>query len=111
MVKKSVKKEDKTLKILAHLLGLFTGFLGPLIILLAADDEKAKTHAKYALNWQFSLMIYVFVSLPLIILLIGFVLLPALLVLNLVFCIMATVKASEDVFWKYPLAIPFFKVK
>lgn len=108
MVKKDL---DNTLKFLSHLLGLFTGFLGPLIILLVSKKEDEKNHAKYALNWQFSLMIYVLVSIPLIFILIGFVLLPALFVLNLVFCIMATVKASENLLWKYPLAISFFKVK
>ncbi len=105
------KKIDNTLNILAHILGLFTGFLGPLIIFLASKDKVAKKHAKYALNWQFSLMIYVFVSIPLIFFLIGFILLPALIILNMVFCIIAIVKASENTFWKYPLTIPFFKVE
>jgi len=113
MVKKKVmkKKTDKTINILTHILALFTGFLGPLIIFLASEDKIAKKHAKYALNWQFSLMIYIFVSIPLVFILIGIPLLIAIGVLNTIFCIIATVKASENTFWKYPLAIPFFKVK
>ncbi len=110
MAKKEAKK-DNTLPILAHLLGLFTGFLGPLIILLAADDNLSKKHAKMSLNWQFSAMIYGIVSFILLFILIGFILLPALAVLNLVFVIIATIRASEDKLWKYPLAIPFFNVK
>ena len=47
-------KEDNTLGILSHLLGLFTGFLGPLIIFLATDDKKGKNHSKLALNWMAS---------------------------------------------------------
>jgi len=34
-----------------------------------------------------------------------------LIILNMVFCIIAIVKASENTFWKYPLTIPFFKVE
>jgi uncharacterized protein len=109
MVKK--KKGDNTLGILSHLLGLFTGFVGPLIMFFAAEDKEAKKHSKFALNWQFSLLIYSFVSVLLMVIIIGIVFLVALGILNMVFCIMATVKASEGKYWKYPLTIPFFKVK
>lgn len=101
------KGNDKTLAVLAHILGLVTGFLGPLIIYLVAQDESAKHHAKYALNWQISLIIYLVVSIILIFVYIGFFTLIALMILNLVFSIMAAVKAGENVLWKYPLAIPF----
>lgn len=38
--------KDTTLPILAHVLGFFVGFLGPLIILLVSEnDENAKKHA------------------------------------------------------------------
>jgi uncharacterized protein len=103
-------KEDKTLGILTHVLGLFTGFIGPLIIFLIADDKKTKDHSKLALNWQFSLLIYMIVSFVLIFVLIGILLIIALGIMNLIFSIMAAVKASNGEKWKYPLAIPFFDV-
>ena len=105
------KKQDTTLPVLAHILGLFTGFIGPLIILLVSKKEYEKTHAKYALNWQISLVIYFMVSFALMLVLVGFILVFALLIMNLVFCIIAAVKAGENTFWKYPLAIPFLKIK
>ena len=111
MAKKSSpipKKADTTLPLLAHLLGLITGFLGPLIILLATEDKRAKTHAKKALNWQFSLLIYYAVSFVLMFVLIGFLTFFAVAILNIIFCIMAAVKASKEELWDYPLAIPFF---
>lgn len=114
--KKSVKKgfEEKpsksnTLAILTHILGLFTSFLGPLIIFLASEEKYVKKHSKNALNWQLSLIIYFIGAAILTVILIGFVLMAALGVINLVFCIIAAVRASEKKFWEYPLTIKFFK--
>ena len=66
MVKKikklKIKKsgEDNNLGMLSHLLGLFTGFIGPLIIFLIIKDSKgvALQNAKNSLNFQISLFIY-----------------------------------------------------
>jgi len=102
-------QKDKTLEILTHILGLLTGFIGPLIILLITKDEQAKVHSRNALNWQISFIIYLIVSFILMLILIGFVLLIALSVVNVVFCILAAVKANEGEVWKYPMAIPFLK--
>ncbi|MFW6383023.1 MAG: DUF4870 domain-containing protein [Nanoarchaeota archaeon] len=109
--------KDNTLKILTHILGLLTGFLGPLIIFLVTEKKEEKEHAKKALNWQISHLIYLFaggiIGIALIFVLVGFVLVPvffiAFTVLDIVFCIMAAVKASRDELWNYPLAIPFLK--
>lgn len=105
------KKKDKTLSILCHVLGLLTGFLGPLIILLVSEEKNEKKHAKIVLNWQFSYLIYLIASIFLMIILIGFLGLVVFSILNLIFSIIGAVKASEGKFWKYPISIPFFKVK
>lgn len=44
--------ETRTLALLAHVLGLLTSFLGPLIMLAASQNEEVKAHARRALNWQ-----------------------------------------------------------
>ena len=103
------KKNDTTLPVLTHILGWLTGFLGPLIILVATEDNNAKNHARMALNWQFSYLIYVLISIPLMFVLIGFLSLFALIIMNIVFCIIAAVKAGDDVLYKYPVSIPFFR--
>jgi len=103
-------KQNNTLSILTHLLGLLTGFLGPLIILLASSEKNVKKHAKAVLNWQFSLLIYFIISAILIIILIGVLGFIALSIMNLIFSIIGAVKASEGQVWKYPLSIRFFKV-
>lgn len=47
-------KDDRSLAVLAHVLGLFTSFLGPLVVYLAArpDQRFAKRHAAESLNLQ-----------------------------------------------------------
>ena len=107
--KTKIEESDKTLPVLTHILTLVAGFIAPLIILLVSKDENAKKHSKNALNWQFSLMIYLLISFVLMLILIGFLLFFALIILNLVFAIMAAVKAGNNELWKYPLAIHFFK--
>ncbi len=104
-----VKNEDKTMGILSHVLGIFTGFIGPLVIYLVAKDDFTKNQAKDALNWQFSLIIYSIISIILIIILVGILLLIALGIMNTIFCIIAAVKASNGESWKYPMAINFIK--
>jgi uncharacterized Tic20 family protein len=106
----SRKTEDTTLPVLTHVLGILTSFIGPLIIYLVSEDANAKRHSKAALNWQISLLIYFAVSFVLWFILIGIPLTIALSVLNIVFGIMAAMKASNGEFWKYPLSIPFFKI-
>lgn len=100
---------DVTLGVLAHVLGLLTGFIGPLIILLAAPQAIAKQHARDALNWQLSFLIYFIGSMLLALILVGFVLMFALFILDVVFCIVAAVKAGQGQGWSYPLAIPFVR--
>lgn len=104
-------KGNNTLPILTHILGLLTGWLGPLIILLATSEEPARNHARMALNWQLSFVIYAGVSAVLALVVVGFFLLIAVSILDLVFCIMAAVKAERGELWKYPVTIPFLKVK
>lgn len=113
MAKKKTNKKsnDNTLPILTHILGLFTWFIGPLIVLLASEDKNAKNHSKFALNWQLSLGIYTLASFILMFIFIGMFLAFALSILNIVFSIMAAVKAGNDELWEYPLSIRFFEVK
>jgi uncharacterized protein len=118
---KTITQNIKITVILMHLAGIIMpfiipflgGIIAPLIGLLALEDNTLKSHSKAALNWQISLIIYSFIASILLIILIGFILLPILFVLNVIFCILASVKASENPakVWKYPLSIPFFQVK
>jgi uncharacterized Tic20 family protein len=81
--------------------------LGPLIVWLIkrGDSAEIDAHGKEALNFQISMLIYNVVAGILCLVLIGFVLLAVLHILNVVFVIIASLKASEGEMYRYPLVI------
>ena len=95
---------------LANLLGLI-GFIGPLVIWLLKKDEHKfiNEQVKEILNYQMSLMIYFFGTWLLFFIFIGFVILPVLMVMHIIFVIIASVKSSEGKPYRYPIAIRFLK--
>jgi len=104
------KQEENTLGMLAHLLGLFTGFIAPLIIYLLAEDKKlAKENARHALNFQISLIIYWIISFVLVFLIVGIFLMIAIGIFELIVVIIACIKASAGEIYQYPLEIQFIK--
>jgi uncharacterized Tic20 family protein len=79
--------------------------LGPLIVWLVKRGESAEidAHGKEALNFQISMLIYNVIAGILCLLAIGFALLAVLHVLNVVFVIIAALRASEGQMYRYPL--------
>jgi uncharacterized protein len=107
---------DHSLTTLCHLLGLagltgipFANVLGPLILWLwkRETDPEVDVHGKESLNFQISMSIYAILAGLSMFVLIGFILLPAVLVADLVFMVIAAVKASRGEFYRYPLTIRF----
>ena len=112
----STSSDVRMWSVLCHasaLLGLFFHFLGhlggPLIVWLMkrGDSPEIDAHGKESLNFQISMLIYDAVAAILCIVLIGIPILIALWVLNTVFVIIASVKASEGKFYRYPITIRF----
>ena len=103
--------DDRTLALLAHLLGIFASFVGALIIWLIKKDDSpfVDAHGKSALNFQFTLLIAWVVTFILIFLIIGLLLIPVLFVVGLVFPILAAIKANNGEYYTYPLSISFLK--
>ncbi|HEY3366288.1 MAG TPA: DUF4870 domain-containing protein [Symbiobacteriaceae bacterium] len=95
--------------LLAHLLSLFFGFIPPLVVYLVKKDQSAFAgeHAKEALNFQLSMIIYYLGAGILVILLVGILLLPLLYIFSLIFIIIATIKAANGEMYRYPLTIRF----
>jgi len=85
----------------------FGHVLGPLIVWLIkrGDSPEIDAHGKEALNFQISMLIYNLVAGVLCLVLIGFALLAVLHILNVVFVIIAALKASEGQMYRYPLTI------
>src|SRR5437764_2246352 len=106
----------RTWIILCHasaLLGLVFHFLGhifgPLIVWLVKRGESSEidAHGKESLNFQLSMLIYDAVAAILCIILIGIPILIALWIMNTVFVIIASIRASEGKFYRYPITIRF----
>ncbi len=95
------------------LLGLFLHFLGhllgPLIVWLVkrGDSPEIDAHGKESLNFQLSMLIYDAIAAILCIILIGIPILIALWIMNTVFVIIASIRASEGKFYRYPITIRF----
>jgi len=90
---------------ITHILALFTWLIGPLVVFLVTDDEFVKANARAAINWQiwfYDLLDRRWCSdhrrdrdLAA----------PLLGLLNMVFIVIAAVKAAEGEVWSYPLTI------
>lgn len=117
-----VSSEQHTWRVLAHASALiqFLGppsVVGPLVVwLLRRNDPVVEPHARAALNFQLSLLIYfvaggiaafvllfTIVGIGISLLIVLFLL--SLLVLEVVFAILATMAASRGELYDYPLSL------
>jgi uncharacterized Tic20 family protein len=112
----SASSQTRTWCVLCHasaLLGLVMHFLGhllgPLIVWLVKRGDAAEidAHGKESLNFQLSMLIYDIIAGILCFIVIGIPLLIALWVANTVLVIVASIKASEGQFYRYPFTIRF----
>lgn len=98
---------------LTALLGGFAGglpaFVGPLVIWLMKRDQDGfiAEHAKEALNFNLSVLLYALISFVLSFILIGIPFLIAIGIAWLVLTIMAAIRASNGEGYRYPLTIRF----
>ena len=99
-----VPQDERTLAMLCHLLAIFVGFLGPLIIWLIKKDGSAfiDDQGKEALNFQLTVLIAMVIAAVTMCIYIGIVLAPAVGIANIVLCIMACIKANEGEHYRYP---------
>jgi uncharacterized Tic20 family protein len=111
-------KADNTMGMLCHLLSLtqllgipFGNILGPLIVWLIKHDEDPFVDlcGKESLNFQISMTIYMVISVILMLVFIGFFLIIILMLLNIVYTIIAAIKASDGESYRYPFTIRFIK--
>ncbi|PZF59939.1 DUF4870 domain-containing protein [Curtobacterium sp. MCSS17_008] len=96
---------------LTHVGGIFFSLVVPVIAYLVLRDrgQFIKEHTRQALNFHITMAIAYLVAGLLCIVLIGFVLLPIIGVLVIVFSIIAAVAANRGDFYRYPLTIEFIK--
>ena len=98
-----------------HLIALVpfpsANLLGPLILWLIKREDGAfiDDQGKESLNFQISLFIYTLVCMALAVIRIGILLLFPLALFGLVCVIIAAIKSSEGVAFRYPMCIRFIK--
>jgi uncharacterized protein len=106
--------DDRNMAMLCHLLGIFTGFLGPLVIWLVKKDHSAFVdhHGRESLNFQLTLLLIMLglfgLTMVLMFVLIGFLLIPVLAIvpiIALVFEVLAAVAAQRGEWHRYPFNI------
>jgi len=109
--------QEKSWGMGAHLIALagliipFGNILGPLILWLIKKDESpfVDDQGKESLNFQISISICCLVSAILIVIVIGIFLLIALGILDIVFVIIASIKANSGEKYRYPLTLRLVK--
>jgi uncharacterized protein len=110
----SQSSPDRVWVLLCHLTALtlfigipFGNIIGPLIVWLVKKQEfsSVDAHGKESLNFQISMTIYTIIAGLSVFVLVGFILLPAVLIANLVLVIIAAIKASNGEFYRYPLTM------
>ncbi|MDM7891570.1 DUF4870 domain-containing protein [Curtobacterium caseinilyticum] len=96
---------------LTHVGGIFFSLVVPIIAYLVLRDrgQFIKEHTRQALNFHITAAIAYVVAWLLCLVVIGFVLLPVIGVLVIVFAILAAVAANRGDFYRYPLTIEFIK--
>ena len=96
--------DDEGLATLSHVLDIFFGFIGLLVIYLASDEDSfAQENAANALNFQIMVLIASFAAFIMTFVLIGALLIPLIILVHFIFCTIAAIKANNGVAWKYPL--------
>jgi uncharacterized Tic20 family protein len=97
--------------LLMFILGIFTGFLGPLILWLIKKDQSQYINAqgKEVLNWQITVFIAFVCCYVLAFVIIGIFLIPIVAICNLVFMIIGAVTASKGQYYRFPIALRFLK--
>jgi uncharacterized protein len=113
-----LSKDEKNLAMLAHLLAFsvcvmpfFGNIIGPLVLWLLKKDTRpfVEHHAKEALNFNITVTIAVTVCLSLFILFLPLLIAAAIGIAAVVLTIIAAVKASEGVQYRYPLTLRLVK--
>ena len=111
-------ENERTWGMLAHLsalvglvIPLIGNVLGPLGVSIARADQSAfvAAHAKEALNFNISVTLAAIVCALLMLVFIGFLLGSALFIAWLVMTLIAAIKASEGVAYRYPFSLRLVK--
>ena len=89
----------------------FLGFIAPIVMWHINKEQSAEIdrHGKNIINFIISWVIYYAVAFILTFIVIGIFVFIALGVMQIIFIILAAIKASKGEYWKYPLTLTLVK--
>jgi len=98
-------KDERLLATAIYAISFFTAFIGPLVIWLVKKDESdfIDYHGREYFNFLISYFVYSLISGLLVIILVGFILLPVVGLLGVVFTIIGAIKAYDGENYRIPL--------
>ena len=101
----AVTQDDKTMALIAYLGGAFISFLVPLIIYFMKKDQSkfVAYHAMQALIFHIAMLVGYIIGGALTMVLIGFLLLPVVGILSLVYSIIAALAANKGEWYEIPV--------
>jgi uncharacterized Tic20 family protein len=104
-----VTPDERTWGTLAHVIALFAGVIGALIVWLIKKNESAFVahHGREALNFQITMLIagVALLLLAFVTCGLGIPLLVVVPIANIICCVLGAVKANEGRLWTYPVSI------
>lgn len=100
--------DERTLAIIVHVLSIFFWIVPGLVVYIVKKDESpfVADHAREALNFQISMSILYVV---LLVSLVGILFLWVPWLIQLVACIVAAIRASEEKLYRYPFTLRLIK--
>jgi uncharacterized Tic20 family protein len=112
-VSASPGRDERQWAMLCHLSAMLMyatgigGFVAPLVIWLLKRDEMpfVADQGRETLNFQITIMLALCAAGILMWVLVGFVLLPLLLLFHFIVTILASVRASEGIAYRYPFCL------
>ncbi|GAA4429713.1 MULTISPECIES: DUF4870 domain-containing protein [Bremerella] len=104
-------QDDRNIALLCHILGFFTWIVGPVVLWLLMKEKSSfiDFHGKQAINFQITLSIFYIGSGVLFCVYIGILTFLATFVLQIVFTVLACMKAYEGDYYNIPVAIPILR--
>lgn len=118
MTESKANNPANTWAMICHLLGLcaligipFGNIIGPLVVWMIKrkEFEFVDEQGKEALNFQIAMTVYGLIAFILIFVFIGWLLLFALAIADIVFIIIAAMKANDGVSYRYPYIFRLIK--
>ncbi|OYP36043.1 DUF4870 domain-containing protein [Rhodopirellula sp. MGV] len=107
--------DEKTFCTLMHLSQLLVmsmlGVFVPVGMWLIGKEQSdlVRRHGNRMMNWLISELIYGMLIAVLCFFFVGFLFIPVLALLGIMFPIIAAIKTNRNILWSYPLAIRFFE--